>query len=212
MIRNGEVFLQALGADAERLHPELRTQMGERAERRTAYGAFDVAGSRFRLLNVFARPVVGADAVVTSYEREVPFSIVMSASTNDRGRAVLDTRREFGFRRGSQRIVDRLTVSSRPGLVRNLLGASGRIELIEECGVTEDGFLRMTTKRVALRLRGRHFALRGILRVDVRVVDGWDAVERRRTIEMRATNPLVGTVLEYRGWYRLERTQGERTQ
>lgn len=204
MIRNGEVFLQALGADAAHLHPELRRQMGEHVQVLAAQGVFAVAGSRFRGLNALARLVVGAGAVVTRFERDVPFTIVTTASTDPLGRAVLDSRRQFAFRRGAQPIVDRLTVSSRPGLVRNLLGVSGRIELIEECGVTDDGFLRMTTRRVALRLRGRRIALRGVLRVDVSVVDGWDADEQRRTIEMRATNPLVGTVLEYRGWYRLD--------
>lgn len=198
-----DVLLRALGDDAHRLHPELLRQLNEPALHREGRGVFTRAGSRFRWVTALGRPVAGADALVTRFERDVPFVVTTAERRDDEGRIVLDTMREFGFRRGTQRIVDRLTPSVHPGLVRNLLGRSGRIELIEECSVSERGFLRMRTRRVALRLAGRRFALKGVLRLDVLVEDGWDANEERRTIEMRARNPIFGTVLEYRGWYRL---------
>lgn len=203
MIRNGEALLQALGADAERLHPEIRAQLSTPVRRQAAHGVFEVAGSRFGRLTALGVPLIGADAVVTGFERDVPFSIVTTATVDSLGRAMLDTTRSFRFRRGAQRICDRLTVSTRPGLVRNLLGRAGRIELIEECGVSDRGFLQMRTRRAAVRVLGRRIALRGPLRIDVLVEDGWDAGSRRRTIEMRARNPVVGTIVEYRGWYRV---------
>ena len=203
MIAHGEVFLRALGEDAQRLHPEMLARLQTPSSHRRAVGVFTVAGSRFRWLTALALPVVGADAVVTRLGRDVPFSVVTTAGRDASGRATLDTVREFGFPDGVQRIRDRLTVSVHPGLVRNVLGAAGRVELIEECSVTDRGFLRMRTRRVALRLGGRRFALPGVLRVDVDVEDGWDAEARWHTIALRARNPLLGTVLEYRGRYRL---------
>ncbi|MFP3821577.1 hypothetical protein SB658_23045, partial [Bacillus sp. SIMBA_008] len=98
----------------------------------------------------------------------------------------LDTTREFRFPGTTQFISDRLTVSVLPGLVRNLLGARGRVELIEECSVTAQGALRMRTRRIALSLCGRRFALRGTLGIPVDLEDGWDEAQKRRTIEMRA--------------------------
>lgn len=202
MTSSGEVLLQALGEDAAGLHPEILAQLRSPGARSVARGVFAVAGSRFRWLTRLSAPIVGPEAVVSRHENHVPFTVVTTAGRDAQGRATLDTTREFRFRGGTQRITDRLVASSRPGLVRNLLGRSGRIELIERCDVTGDGALRMRTERIAVRLGGRRLALRGLLRLDVHVEDGWDAVEQRRTIRMRARSPLVGTVLEYRGWYR----------
>ncbi|WP_350351821.1 DUF4166 domain-containing protein [Microbacterium sp. A8/3-1] len=202
MIARGEVFLAALGPDAERLHPEILAQMRTPTVLDSAEGVFTVAGSRFGRLGALAQPIVGPRMLVTRFGHDVPFSLRSRAGRTAAGRATLDTTREFRFPGATQFISDRLTVSVVPGLVRNLLGARGRVELIEECSVTADGALRMRTRRIALRLWGRRFALRGILGITVDLEDGWDEAHGRRTIEMRARNPLVGTILEYRGWYR----------
>ncbi len=201
-LRRGQVFLDALGAEAERLHPEILAQYRAPAPAGHAEGVFAVAGSRFGRWAALARPIVGPGLLVPTSGRDVPFVLRTITGRAETGRATLDSTREFLFPGRTARIVDRLTVSVRPGLVRNLLGARGRVELIEECSVTAEGFLRMRTVRVALRLCGRRFALPGPLGVRVDLVDGWDAEHRRRTIDMRAVNPVLGTVLEYRGWYR----------
>lgn len=201
-LTRGQVFLDALGTDAERLHPEILAQYRTPVSTGHAEGVFAVAGSRFGRWAALARPVVGPGLLVPTSGREVPFVLRTRSGRAATGRATLDSTREFLFPGRTARIVDRLTVSVRPGLVRNLLGARGRVELIEECSVTAEGFLRMRTVRVALRLFGRRFALPGPLGVRVDLVDGWDAEHRRRTIDMRAVNPVLGTVLEYRGWYR----------
>ena len=203
----GQVFIDALGADAERLHPELLASFRRPVSVGEAEGVFAVAGSRFGRWSAFARPVVGPRLLVTARGYGVPFRLRTVSGRSPSGRATLDSVRVFRFARGSQEIADRLTVSVRPGLVRNLLGSRGRVELIERCTVTPEGFLRMSTVRVALRLFGRRFALRGPLGVRVELVDGWDDEHHRRTIDMRAVNPVFGTVLEYRGSYR-ERDRG----
>ncbi|WP_136044441.1 DUF4166 domain-containing protein [Microbacterium sp. K41] len=198
----GQVLLDALGAEAERLHPELLASFRRPSAVGHAEGVFTIAGSRFGRWSALARPVVGPRLLVTARGRAVPFTLMTVSGRSPSGRATLDSVRVFGFSRGAQEIADRLTVSVRPGLVRNLLGSRGRVELIEACSVTPEGFLRMSTVRVALRLCGRRVALRGPLGVHVDLVDGWDEEHRRRTIDMRAVNPVLGTVLEYRGWYR----------
>lgn len=202
MTARGAVFLAALGDDAKRLHPEILAQMQADVPIDHAEGVFSVAGSRFGRLNALARPVVGPGMLVSRHARDVPFTLTTVSGRDARGRVTLETTREFRFRGGTQRISDRLTVSSVPGHVRNLLGTRGRVELVEECSVTAEGALRMRTRRVGLRLWGRRIGLRGILGIRVDVVDGWDERHGRRTITMQGRNPLLGTILEYRGWYR----------
>lgn len=199
----GEVFLAALGDDARHLHPEILKQMRAVTSVDRAEGVFAVAGSRFGRLGALATPVVGPQMLVTRFARDVPFVLTMRSGRDYLGRPILDTTREFRFPDTTQHITDRLTASAVPGVVRNLLGVRGRVELIEGCSVSPEGALRMRTRRIALRLWGRRFALRGILGISVDLEDGWDERLGRRTIAMRATHPLLGTVLEYRGWYRL---------
>lgn len=202
MTARGAVFLHALGVDAERLHPAILAQLRAPAGSDRAEGVFAIAGSRWGRLGVLALPLVGPRLLMSRREQDVPFVLRSAVERDVSGRDVLVTVREFHFSRGTQLVEDRLLASAHAGLTRNLLGARGRVELIEECDVTSEGFLRMRTRRVALRLAGRRFALRGILGVRVLLEDGWDEERGRRTIDMRATHPLLGTVLEYRGWYR----------
>ncbi|NJI60045.1 DUF4166 domain-containing protein [Microbacterium oxydans] len=202
MTARGAVFLAALGDDAERLHPEILAQMRVEAESDSAVGVFTVAGSRFRRLTALGYPAVGPGLLVTRFARDVPFRIDTVAGRSGSGRTTLAARREFRFPGKVQHITDRLTATGRPGILHNALGVRGRVEMLEECSVTPEGALRMRSRAVALRVGRRRIVLRGILRLDVDLVDGWDEAEHRRTIAMRATSPVLGTVLEYRGWYR----------
>jgi hypothetical protein len=198
----GGAFLEALGEESARLHPEILAQMSVDAEHDSAEGVFAVAGSRFGRLAGLAWPVVGAGLVVTRLARDVPFRIDTVSGRSKAGRATLATVREFRFPGATQHVTDRLFATGRHGIIHNALGARGRIEMLEECSVTDDGALRMRTRAVALRLGRHRIMLRGILRIEVDLVDGWDETRRRRTIQMRAKSPVLGTVLEYRGWYR----------
>ena len=219
MIARGTVFLDALGDAAESLHPavlaQMRVQVAEGAED-VAEGVFDVAGSRWRRLAALGVPVVGRGLLTTRFARDVPFRLRTrversrggptrgraTGSGAENGRPVLVATREFRFPGETQCVTDRLAATGRGGIVHNILGDRGRVETLEQCTVTPDGALRMRSRAVALRVFGRRIALRGILRIDVELEDGWDETRRRRTVAMRASNPLLGTVLEYRGWYR----------
>lgn len=202
MTARGAAFLEALGEDAQRLHPEILAQMRVETERDSADGVFAIAGSRFGRLAGLASPVVGPGLLVTRFARDVPFRIDTVAGRSRSGRATLGTVREFRFPDATQHVRDRLVATGQPGIVQNALGSRGRVQMLEECSVTDGGALHMRTRAVALRLGRLRIPLRGVLRIDVELVDGWDEARRRRTIEMRATSPVFGTVLEYGGWYR----------
>jgi hypothetical protein len=119
-----------------------------------------------------------------------------------------DSARELVFPGSTQSLVDRMIETSEPGVVRTLLGVRQRVEVMMRCSVTDYGALRMRSGRVALLIGRVRIPLSGIFGVDVTLEDGWDDDRRRRTISMRAHNPLFGTVLEYRGWYRYADRRG----
>lgn len=202
MTMQGAVFLEALGDHARDLHPEILAQMRAESTTVRSEGTFLRAGCRFGALTALARPFVGPGMLVTRFGRDVPFAITQRSGRASSGRATLDATRLFHFAGGTQTISDRLTATARPGIVHNALGDRGRVQMLEECSVTATGALRMQTVAVGVRLGPFRIALKGILGIRVDLEDGWDAEHARRTISMRARNPLLGTILEYRGWYR----------
>ena len=194
------VFLAALGDDAARLRPECRryaegpgdgTVVGE--------GVFEVAGSRFGRLGLIARPVAGPRLLMTAHGRDVPFRVENRMRLARDGSQELHAVRVFRFADGEQSFVDLLRTGDEPGTLVNVLGAARRVELLLRCDVTEEGHLRLRSERAALRLGRFRVRLPRLLSVRVEVVDGFDDATGRQTVRAEARNPLLGTVLEYRG-------------
>lgn len=196
------VLLTALGEQASRLRPEVLRYVAGPPEPGlvgVGEGVFEVAGSRFGVWNRLARPLVGPCLLVTAHERGVPFTIVNRPARGERGEAELHAERVFGFASGEQRFVDVLRLAGGPGLLRNTLGASGRVELLLRCEVTDQGHLRLRSERARLVLGRLRLPLPALLSVRAEVEDGYDAGRGRQTICATVRNPLLGTVLEYRG-------------
>lgn len=197
----GEVFLLALGTRSDALHPALAAQLRDPRRRLVLRGRFTAAGSRLGAVNALARPFVGPAALLTAYERDVPFQVELRSTRDAEGSPVLRTTRRFRFRVGEQTIADALSVATVTGAVRSALGSRGRAEVTMLCDVDSEGSLRLVSQGIALRLCGVRLPLPRGLGPRIRVTDGWDEVHQRRTIEMIARHPLIGTVLEYRGWF-----------
>lgn len=198
------VFLRALGADADRLSPEVRAYVagpppGYRLGR--GRGVFEVAGSPYRALAGVLRLVCGPHVALTRYEREVPFEIVNRPESSDAGMPVLHAERDFRFTRGTQRFVDVLSVGRAPGTLVNIPGSRGRLELLLECSASPEGNLRLRSRAARIRIGGRRIRLPRFLSVEVEAIDGWDAEGQRRTIDASVRHPVLGTVLRYRGWF-----------
>lgn len=209
MIARGQIFLTALGAEAARLHPEILAQMrAVDVADAEAHGVFTTAGSRFGILSLLALPLVGPAVLLTRFGRDVPFVLTDRPLRTPGGIDMRDSARELVFPGSTQSLVDRMIATSDPGVLRTLLGVRQRVEVMVSCSVTDYGALRMRSGRAALLIGRVRIPLTGIFGVDVTLEDGWDDDRRRRTISMRAHNPLFGTVLEYRGWYRYADRRG----
>lgn len=200
MTARPSVLLAALGDDARRLRPEcLDYAAGPGEGVVIGEGVFARAGSRFGRLGLLARPFVGPRLLVTGCERDVPFRVVNRAVEAPDGTLELHAERTFRFARGEQTFVDLLRAGEDPGTLLNPLGDARRVELVLRVGVTPDGRLHLRSERARLRLGRWRIPLPGPLSVQVGVFDGYDERAGRQTVAARARNPLLGTVLEYRG-------------
>lgn len=188
------VLLAALGDEAGRLRPEVaRYAAGTGGGDVVGEGSFEVAGSRLGRLGWLLRSVVGPRLLLTGHGRDVPFRVVNRPREGGiRAERILD------FASGSQTFADELRPGTAGTLV-NLLGDAHRIELRLRCAATNAGHLRLTSDRCWLRLGRLRIPLPGALGVGVDVEDGFDDATGRQTVRASARNPILGTVLEYRG-------------
>lgn len=195
------VFLIALGDTAEQLHPAVRRYVAgpeQPGEVGVGEGVFEVAGSRFGKWNLLLRPFVGKHLLVSSRETDVPFTVVNRPEAPPKSPALYATR-TFRFRDGEQAFTDVLVPATEPHTLRNRLGDSKRVELELRCWVSGDGHLRLSSRRAWLRLGRLAVRLPRLLGVQVDVQDGFDEGTGRQTIVATVRNPIMGTVLEYRG-------------
>lgn len=206
MTDRDSVFLRALGDAASRLRPEVHEYVaGPPAGSRSGVGrgVFEIAGSPYRRIAGLLRIVSGPDVALDAYERDVPFEIVNRLAA-DGSRPRLDAERSFRFRRGPRRFVDTLQVGRIPGTLVNTPGTDGRVELLLDCSVTADGNLMMQSRAARVRIGRRRIRLPKLVSVKVTVIDGWSPEHEHRTVDVSVRNPVLGTVLRYRGWFTYE--------
>lgn len=206
MTEGGSVFLAALGDEAGRLRPECRDYAeGPGTGVVVGEGVFSVAGSRFGRLGLLMRPFVGPRLLMTAHGRDVPFRVENRVTRGRDGAVELRATRTFRFPSGDQEFVDVLRAGDGPGALENVLGDAGRVELRLRAEVMHDGGLGLRSERAYLRLGRIRIPLPRLLSVTVAVVDGFDEAEARQTVDVVVRNPILGTVMEYRGWFRWRR-------
>lgn len=204
-VPGGSVFLAALGDRAAGLRSEVLRYVsgaGVVGGEVPVEGTFAVAGSKLRWLNHLARPLVGPFLFVTAHERDVPFTVVNRVAWEPGHGLGLQAERVFEFRSGAQRFVDVLLPGEAAGTLTNLLGEARRVELELHCSVTGEGHLRLDSGRAWLRLGRLRLRLPRLVSVRAVVEDGFDDARGVHTVAARVRNPLIGTVLEYRGTFR----------
>ncbi|WP_460801777.1 DUF4166 domain-containing protein [Microbacterium sp. GXF6406] len=206
MTHERSVFLRALGAQTDRLAPEVRAYVEgpPRGEIGVGEGVFEVAGSPWRWMLRLAQPFMGPGLLVPRYERDVPFTIIERPAEGLSDLPVLAASRALRFRGGLERFDDVLRLGREPGTLVNIVGDGGRLEILLDVTVMEDGALRLTTRSTRARIGGHRLRLPRLLGIDGVVVNGYDRARSRGTITARMRNPLLGTVMEYRGWFRYE--------
>lgn len=202
------VFLEALRADASKLRPEVYEYVAgppltpaSANPRGVGEGVFELAGSKFGALMALLRPFLGPDLLVTRNERDVSFRIVNTPTVTDDGSVQLAATRTFQFRTGDQQFRDVLVAAGAPGVLLNHLGSKRRLTLVLHCAVSPQGHLLITSDSAHLRIGRGQIKLPRLLSVAAHVEDGYDSERQRRTVNVVVKNPIVGVVMQYRGWF-----------
>ncbi|MFC4222912.1 DUF4166 domain-containing protein [Lysinibacter cavernae] len=194
-------YATALGTDLERLRPQLRRYFaGPQVPGEVGYGKgrFEYAGSRFSWLSWLTRPVVGKHLFLSQSGTDVPFTVLNRPAKAPDGGPTLEATRDFQFPKTTDRFVDVVSAAGNH-TVLDRLGQSRRVEALLLLSVDDRGDLRMSSLTTALRLGALRIPLPRWLGVQVEGFDGWDEETERHTVYVTGTNPLLGTLIEYRG-------------
>ncbi|GGA73496.1 hypothetical protein GCM10011490_25440 [Pseudoclavibacter endophyticus] len=132
----------------------------------------------------------------------MPFELEGAGARVAGGHTAIRMRRTLWFATGPQSFGDVLVPGREPGTVRNVLGDAGRVELLLACAVTRQGWFRMRSVASYVRVGRLRVRLPSALGVRADVCNGYDAERACHTVAVRVRNPLLGTVLGYRGAFR----------
>lgn len=182
-------WVQALGADADLLHPRIRAYVAAIPPGFVGYGrgSFRVVGTPRRWLWPILA-LLGDEAVLPpGWHRDVPFRI-----RNQPGDSRLDARRRFEFRRRPWTMADSITFGP-DGLV-DRLGRHGFVEATLEA-VALDGALVLTSTSVSI------FGIRipSAVAPRVRVVERWVDEDACQRVSLTLDAPGWGRLYEYEG-------------
>ncbi|MFD5561572.1 DUF4166 domain-containing protein [Kitasatospora griseola] len=201
------IFHAALGADFERLHPELQRRFGFSSADGIACvgtGRMDRIKRGSRLLVPFLRVGARRNVLFPEQGRDIPFTIANYAYRDGFGRETVTFVRTFQFARPRRFDATMVAAQGRPGTVLDYLGTHQQLAVDLRLGVTARGGLVISSgaQRVASLVGAP--VVPELLTGRAELHEWFDDEAGRFRIRMRVSNPVVGLVLGYQGWFTAE--------
>jgi len=195
------VYMHALGERADELHPKVRDRYDIDQHDDVAVvgrGEMDITRGTVALPALYA--MTTRDLLFPEQGEDVPFTVTTVGYVDGAGREMMTTRREFRFD-GTRRRFDSLTVWERDNRrLLDVLGRGGHI-VSELHPRVEDGALVVEGGRQWLRTGSRYLPMPGPMAASVEVRDRYDEDDDLFHVTATVENPLVGSILEYRGTF-----------
>ncbi|ATW88513.1 uncharacterized protein DUF4166 [Halohasta litchfieldiae] len=200
------VYERALGAEAEALHPKVRSRYGIASDsycRCVGRGEMDISRGTHVLPVLLL--MTGQNMLFPEGGHDIPFTVTTIGYEHESGYEVLTTRREFEFSRRRRRF-DSLTLwDEANGRLLDFLGTDGRI-VSELHPRVESGALVVEAGRQWLRTSGRYIPLAGPMAADLEVRDRYDETDEQYHVTATVENTLAGHIMSYRGAFTQDQT------
>ena len=201
------IYRRALGADFDRLHPQIQRRFGLSSEDGVAQIGTGVMEGVWRgpVWTVpFLRLGSWRRILVTGKGQDIPFTISNYAYVDSFGRETVTWSRRFEM--GGRELPFDATMiwSERRGRIVDYLGTHQHLAVDIDLEVDSGGGLRLRSgeqrfyeRRVAFRFP---MALSGVADVH----EWWDDAEGRFRIQVEVRNRRFGPLFGYRGWFQIE--------
>lgn len=194
------IYRRVLGADFERLQPELQEYFSPSAGGvyGQGEGVFETAGCPRPWLRPLLKLVPVSNAFFPDYGTAIPFTIRNYPHDDPQGRPSLTAVRTFRFP-GGNRIFEDTTTLTAPGQLTDYLGRKRNLATDLVLSVTGDGHLLMDSPHSRLFLGPLRLPLPGFAAADAHVEQWYDDGAGTFRIRTRVVQRQVGTIFVYEG-------------
>jgi len=198
------IYQQALGADFERLHPNLQWRFGFSSED----GVCQIG--RGTMEEVWRGPwwtlpflFLGSTRRVLfpSRGRDVPFTISNYAYRDGLGRETVTWSRRFRLQRRYRSFDATMILSQERGMVIDYLGTHQHLAVDIHMSVDDQGGLCLRSGQQRFYEGPVAFSFPLLLSGIAEVREWWDEHEQRFRINVDVRNRLLGPLFGYRGWF-----------
>ncbi len=198
------IYADVLGADFERLQPEVRDYFSlapGSGHFGVGTGVFDVVGCPQPWLRPVLAASVTEEAFFPEYGEGIPFRIENHAHLDPFGRSSLTARREIMFPQTSRLFQDTTSLVSDAGPHKlvDYVGKYRRLATDLNVSVTADGKLRGVSKSSRLLSKPARIALPKLLDASAYAQQWWDETAGKHRIQVKVIQRQLGVVLVYAG-------------
>ncbi|MBT0566982.1 DUF4166 domain-containing protein [Williamsia sp. CHRR-6] len=196
------IFRDAMGADFDRLHPNIawRYSIDSTSDvAQTATGMIDSVRSTSLLTPPVARLFRKRNVMPTTTSRLVPFTQETYCYRDERGRENLAMLYRFAYSQGDQGLHS-LLVNGQSGMV-NYLGDGPDVLFVLHTRVGPRGSLIQETEPMQFLGKAAKVGMRGLLASTMRYVEEWDDEHQRFRVDVTVRNRILGDVLQFSGWF-----------
>lgn len=201
------IFERALGADFERLHPQLQRRFGVGLD--SGYACVGTGTmDRIRHGSPLLRPFLALGAIrnilVPRGGRGIPFRIENYPYRDSLGRETVTFVRSFTFPDRGHRFDATMVFDPSRRVIVDYLGTHQHLAADLHPSVDADGALLIRSGRQLLVEGPVAVRVPGFLTGAARLRESFDEATGRFRIQVRVTNPLLGTLFAYEGGFTAE--------
>lgn len=197
----GSIYRRVLGADFERLQPQLQEYFSgspDAGRCGVGSGVFETAGCPRPWLRPLLALVPVSNAFFPDYGTHIPFTIRNYPHLDPWGRPSLTAVRTFRFPRGD-RVFEDTTSLTAPDQLTDYLGRKRNLATDLVLSVTAEGHLRMDSPGSRLFLGRLRLPLPAFAAADAHVEQWYDDAAGAFRISTRVVQRQVGTIFVYDG-------------
>jgi hypothetical protein len=198
------IYQRALGAEFERLHPQLQRRFGFSSTDGVAHVGTGVMDEVWRgpwwtlpfLLLGSTRRVL-----FPSRGKDVPFTISNYAYVDGFGRETVTWARRFKLRRRYRAFDATMVYSEQRGKVIDYLGTHQHLAVDIDCRVDEHGAMCIKAGDQRFYEGPVAFSFPMLFSGVAEVRESYDDEREQFHIDVRVTNPVFGPLFGYHGWF-----------
>uniref|UniRef100_UPI003D8E1311 DUF4166 domain-containing protein n=1 Tax=Gordonia sp. B7-2 TaxID=3420932 RepID=UPI003D8E1311 len=196
------VFMQALGSDFDRLHPNLAWRYSIDSTSGVALGGHGIYESVY-INSALTSPVIryygNRAALPSRSSRMVPFTEEHYCYRDELGRECLAMLRTFEYSSGSRKL-NSVKVPATSGIV-DFFGDGPELLYPVELSVNSRGDLLLESGPLRWLGKGPKLGMRGLFGAQMRYMEGWDERNDRFRCDATVRNPVIGEIMHFRGWF-----------